>query len=218
MTKPACVVRCIHGIHSKEGDNNMSRFAPHLARALPDGLVKLNEYGFMGFWQARWRNDGVAQTLAINHKRERIRGVPEVWVTHSNGAVVAYLAVRDHGAMPDMIININPALDRWRTAPVECVETIHSRGDRAVYVSQFLPFHLWGDQGLVGYCGRADNTLNHDASVFPEGMAYSSHTGAFSETRRAKWATFVASRIEKYLERRLLSRTDRRFADMEGLR
>lgn len=184
------IIRCIHGIHAKEGRHNMSRFAEHLALTCPGNSIQLFEYGFMGFWAARWRNDEVAQNLC-----KYISSGPEVWVTHSNGAAVAYLAVTKYGAKPEMIINFNPALDRLRTADVPAVETVHSNGDRAVYVSQFLPFHIWGDQGKVGYRGSAKNTINHSASNITGRMAYNDHCGAFDPIRIRDWAYFVPNRI-----------------------
>lgn len=191
-------IRVIHGIHSPEGDNNMARFAPHLQRVMPHAEVLLFQYGFMGFWQARWRNDGVARGLAEASKHWRNINEPEVWVTHSNGAAVAYLAVEKYGAMPDMIVNFNPALDRWLTAPVQRVETIHSDEDRWVQLSQWLPFHIWGDQGKVGYRGSLGNTINHNASHFGAGMAYDSHTGAFDAKRAPRWAEFVGFRVGEF--------------------
>lgn len=191
-------VRLIHGIHSPEGTNNMAAFAPYLRAAMPGAKIEVFEYGFMGFWAARWDNEGIAKQLAGLSNLQRT-GEKEVWVTHSNGAAIAYLATLKYDARPDMIINFNPALDRKKTAPIELVETIHSDSDRAVYASRFLPFHLWGDQGKVGYRGPMQNTLNHNATEMPPGMAYKDHTGAFSAQRINKWAGFVASRINGML-------------------
>ena len=191
-------VRLIHGIHSPEGSNNMSAFAPHLAAAMPGAKVELFQYGFMGFWQARWRNDGVARQLAGLHKRQRTTEA-EIWVTHSNGAAIAFLAVEEYGAMPDMIINFNPALDRNLTALVPRVEVIHSDNDRWVNLSQWLPFHIWGDQGKVGYKGDFGNTINHNASKIGGKMAYDNHMGAFHPSRISAWAYFAANRIDETL-------------------
>lgn len=184
----------VHGIHSPEGSNNMAVLWPWLARHLPEHSVVLHQYGFMGFWQARWRNPAEAARLA-----ELVED-GDVIVTHSNGAALAYLAVRDYGARPAGIVNINPALDRWRTAAVEWVETIHSRGDRWVWLSQWLPGHIWGDQGQAGYRGLEDNTINHDAETFGEPMAYASHCGLFDQVRIDQWAAFIGQRIAERLD------------------
>jgi len=189
-------VVCIHGIHSKEGENNMSRFAESLAPLMPTAEVSVYDYGFVGFWEARWKNKEVAYDLASMWELERRADDFEVWITHSNGAAVAYLAARNFAARPQMIVNINPALDRWRTAPVKWVETIHSPGDRVVHLSQWLPGHIWGDQGKVGYRGRLKNTINHDAATFEHPMRYNGHLEAFANIRRERWAAFVAARIE----------------------
>lgn len=192
------IIQCIHGIHSPEGNNNMSAFQPRLQAEMPQTHVGLFEYGFMGFWKARWANDRTARDFVQHCAKENDESDFEVWITHSNGAAIAYLAVRDHGARPDMIINFNPALDRWRSADIPWVETIHSDGDRAVWLSQWLPGHIWGDQGKVGYRGKRKRVLNHAASKFGPAMAYKNHMGAFSSSRIDMWADFTARRIESY--------------------
>ena len=197
-------IRLIHGIHSPEGDNNMSALLPHMQKAMPTANVQTWEYGFVSFIRARWTNSGTAERLAADFRIERDATSPEVWITHSNGAAVAYLAVKQFGAYPDMIINVNPALDRWRVAPVPFVETIHSAGDRWVWLSQHLPGHIWGDQGLHGigstpFRDVEGEGLSHFATGFTDSMAYVGHTGLFYPERINKWAYFMANRIEEVL-------------------
>lgn len=187
------IFRLIHGIHSPEGNNNMSALHPVLQKAAPKAHVVLFEYGFMGFWKARWANDRVARNLAA------VCTPGEVWITHSNGAAVAYLATHQYGAEPAMIVNINPALDRDLAAKCPLIETIHSDGDRAVYWSQFLPFHLWGDQGKVGYRGNARHVINHNASRIGGRMAYKGHMDLFDSVRIRDWSFFIANRIGERL-------------------
>lgn len=176
----------------------MTALYRQLKPIMPDARVELFEYGFMGFWEARWQNNDVAYDFASQSKLDR-GSHKEVWITHSNGAAIAYLAVREYGASPDMIINFNPALDRHRTAAVPNVEVIHSEQDRAVQIAQWLPFNIWGDQGKCGYKGKLKNTTNHNATSFPPHMSYKQHCGAFTPSRVAHWAKFSKERIEKAL-------------------
>lgn len=183
-------IKLIHGIHAKEGNHNMSQLYPHIKiLSNPEDTVELFEYGFMGFWEARWDNDGVAMRLAASCKKD------EVWITHSNGAAIAYLATTKYGAKPKGIVNINPALDRWLTAPVDWVHTIHSDGDRAVWWSQWLPFHLWGDQGKVGYKGKEVNTTNVNASKVNGLPNYKGHMGLFYQSHIFPWAKYIINYI-----------------------
>jgi hypothetical protein len=187
----------VHGIHSPEGNNNMSALRPYLKKEMPYADVEVFSYGFMGFWQARWDNDNVAKSLVSfteSCKREGREKV--VWVTHSNGGAIAYLATKKYGAKPDMIIQINPALDRRKTPICKWVEVIYSNQDRAVDLSQWLPFHIWGDQGKVGYKGSMKNTISFNASSFGEPMAYEDHCGLFEKKRIRQWASWIAYRIE----------------------
>lgn len=190
------VVRLIHGIHTPEGNNNISACLPHLKEFLPEAAVYMFSYGFMGFWAARWNNKGVARNLATLSKAEKTADTFEVWITHSNGQAVSYLAVEKFAAKPDMILAFNPALDRWRTPSVPRVEVMHSKGDRWVNLSQWLPGHIWGDQGKVGYKGKATNTVNNNVETFPAGMQYSEHSGAFTRETRKQWMQFCAHKIK----------------------
>lgn len=204
------IIRLIHGIHSPEGNNNMSAFAPSVQRVMPHAHVHVFSYGFMGFWRARIANASVARRLADVHNVSK-NNEPEVWITHSNGHAVAYIACRDYGARPDGIIAFNPALDRWRTPQGPFVDVIYSKQDRVVDLAQWLPWHLWGDQGKVGFVPEAprympwvkpddgSRTISHNVDDFGDDMAYEGHTGAFDKSRRDKWAAFVALRIEERL-------------------
>lgn len=183
-------IKLIHGIHSKEGNNNISRLAPYVKLfTKPEDVVELFEYGFMGFWKARWDNKKVAKRLAATCTED------EVWITHSNGAAIAYLAVTEYGAHPKGIVNINPALDRCKTAPVPYVLTIHSKGDRAVWLSQWLPFHIWGDQGKVGYTGKEVNTTNVYATKVNGLPNYEGHMGLFFQSHIFHWAKYITNYI-----------------------
>jgi len=182
----------IHGIHAKEGDNNMSELAPYIQRDLPGVEVDLYQYGFMGFWQARWQNDDIAAELADYLSEEEAF----VIIDHSNGGCITDLSCERYGLRPQGIVHINPALDRWRTARMaNWVLTIHSEQDRWVNLSQWLPFHRWGDQGKVGYKGDAKNTVSLNASKQSGIMAYGGHCDLFSRKRISDWSKFMCNYI-----------------------
>lgn len=191
--EPNCRVRYIHGIHSPEGNNNMSAFCSALSSIMPTASHKLFSYGFMGFWKARWSNDSVAKRLADAWNadwRTDSKELPEVWITHSNGHALAYLAVNKYGARPDMIIAFNPALDHNLTPDVQFVRVLYSKQDRWVDLAQYLPFHIWGNQGQIGYKGNHKGTVSFDVKNFPNVMAYEGHCGAFESKRIYNWAAW----------------------------
>lgn len=191
-------IRLIHGIHEPEGMTNMGMLTGHVRKAAPNSEVTLFNYGFLGFWKARFENTEIAHDFSTMSKLERRTDEREIWITHSNGAAIAYLAVDKFGATPDMIININPALDRWRTAGIRRVMTIHSDNDRWVNLSQWLPGHIWGDQGKVGYKGRLNNTINFNASKADPPMAYQEHCDLFAPERIGLWAAWMIRQIENH--------------------
>jgi alpha-beta hydrolase superfamily lysophospholipase len=173
----------------------MSALLPHIKKAMPEADVQLFEYGFMGFWRARWDNKKVAKKLAELSKAVKDSGEKLIWITHSNGGAIAYLTTKVYNIKPDMVVQINPALDRWLTPNSPLVEVIHSDQDRAVDLSQWLPFHIWGDQGKVGYKGSKHNVENINASKLQDSMAYYGHQGLFGSPRIASWAAYIANRI-----------------------
>jgi hypothetical protein len=187
----------VHGINSPEGANSMRFFMPGIQKQIPYADCSTFEYGFMGFWQARWRNHDVAARLTRVSAPDGDEPEFLVWITHSNGAAVGFLAVDDYGAAPDMIVQINPALDRWLTPNVPWVEVIYSEQDRVVDLAQWVPFHIWGDQGKVGYRGRRKNTISHNAGSFGPEMAYEGHLGLFDPVHKYLWQAFIAARIEQ---------------------
>lgn len=181
----------IHGIHAKEGNNNMSELLPYIRRDLPGVEVDLYQYGFMGFWQARWQNNSEAEQFADYLSEDEC-----IIITHSNGAAITYLACKNNGLKPNGVININPALDRWKTSPTaRWVLTIHSDQDRWVDLAQWLPFHPWGDQGKVGYKGDAQNTVSLNASEQSGAMAYGGHCDLFERKRIGDWSKLMCNYI-----------------------
>jgi alpha-beta hydrolase superfamily lysophospholipase len=190
----------IHGIHSPEKNNNISKLKPALERAMPGVEIEIFSYGFMGFWAARWENEGIAQKFSDAICEAKTQHDKVVVISHSNGGAITYLAVNEFDADPDMVIQINPALDNYRTPVVKWVEVIHSEQDRAVELAQWLPFNIWGNQGKVGYKGKRKNTINHDASKFDKYMRYDDHTGLFEDTKIDMWARFMANRITGMLQ------------------
>jgi hypothetical protein len=79
------------------------------------------------------------------------------------------------------------------------VETIYSEQDRAVDLAQWLPGHIWGDQGKVGYKGKLKNTISHNATKLGGSMSYKTHNGAFTPSRIEQWAQFVGIRASEFV-------------------
>lgn len=167
----------------------MSMLWPYLQRYLPHHKVHLHSYGFMGFWEARWDNKKQAKRLAA------VVNEGDIIINHSNGAAITYLACRHYGARPDGVININPALDRRRTHDAKWVRTIHSDSDRWVWLSRWLPGHIWGDQGKVGYRGKSRYTTNCNASRLEGVLKYDHHCGLFHHCRIDEWAQMLSQWI-----------------------
>lgn len=136
----------VHGIHSAEGTTNMRRLIPYFeSRGF---RVTVFEYGWLGVIRARWKNPGIARRLAALVRES------DHLVCHSNGAAVAWLAMKNHGMKCRRISLIAPALDAdKRFDGAIWADIYHNRCDHVVWLSRMLWWHSWGTMGRDGYTG-----------------------------------------------------------------
>lgn len=140
-SKPRVVL--VHGIHAKEGTSNVRKLVPYFEHAGFEVVVF--EYGWVSVIGARWRNPGIARRLAA-----LVRPDDHV-VCHSNGAAVAWLAMRDHGMRCTQLSLIAPALDddKWLRNATWC-DVYHNHCDHVVWAARWLWWHSWGSMGRDG--------------------------------------------------------------------
>jgi hypothetical protein len=133
----------VHGIHTREGTTNMSRLAPWFRAAGFD--VVIFEYGWVGVLRARWRNPGIARRLAA------VVRPGDHLVCHSNGAVIAWLAMRDRRMECRHVSLIAPALDSNRIlGGALWTDVYHNRCDHVLWLARLFRHHAWGSMGRDG--------------------------------------------------------------------
>lgn len=133
----------VHGIHSAEGTTNMRRMVPFFEQA--GFRVTVFEYGWMGVLQARWKNPGIARRLAALVRES------DHLVCHSNGAAIAWLAMRNHGMKCRRISLIAPALDADKIFQGAIwADVYHNACDHVVWLARLLWWHAWGSMGRDG--------------------------------------------------------------------
>lgn len=139
--KPRVVL--VHGIHAKEGTSHIRQLKPYFeARGFE---VLVFEYGWVSVLGARWRNPDIAWRLA-----DVVQPDDHV-VCHSNGAAVAWLAMKNHNMRCTMLSLIAPALDddKWlRNAT--WTDVYHNHCDNVVWFARLLWWHSWGSMGRDG--------------------------------------------------------------------
>ena len=182
----------VHGILSSEGRSNVRQLVPALQKT---GLaVSVFEYGFIHFFQARFRNPSLA-------KRLRAISMPgDIIVAHSNGCAITHRAANE-GAQFGGVVYINPALDPERTTPAPWVDVYFNPGDHVTWFSKLLPWHTWGEMGSTGYKGPATNHINFNTGDFPLMPRCNGHLDLFNEGNVDAWSNFIARRIEAHKER-----------------
>lgn len=142
----------IHGIYAREGSSHIRQLQPFFEAAGFEVVVF--EYGFVSALQTYFRNPGIARRLAALVRPD------DHLVCHSNGAAIAWLAMRNHGMRCRHVSLIAPALDsdKWLMDAV-WTDVYHNRCDHVVWLARLLWWHSWGSMGRDG-CTN-DSALKH---------------------------------------------------------
>lgn len=184
----------VHGIHSKEGTSNVRRLAPYFEMAGFE--VRVFEYGWMGVWGARWRNPDIAWRLAD------LVGPDDHVVCHSNGAAIAWLAMREHGMRCTMLSLIAPALDNDAvTAGATWTDVYHNECDHVVWLSRLLWWHAWGSMGRDGVLnvdGMRHGMHNVDVARHARLPQICGHLAYFNDEILPRFAPYL---VERHLRR-----------------
>lgn len=139
--KPHVVL--VHGIHTREGETNMRRLVPFFEA---EGFrVTVFEYGWLGVLWARWANPGIARRLAsLVYESDHV-------VCHSNGATVAWLAMKLHNMKCRRLSLIAPALDsdKYLFGALR-TDVYHNGCDDVVWLARLIWHSAWGSMGRDG--------------------------------------------------------------------
>lgn len=177
----------VHGIHTKEGMANVGRLRPFVQRTGMECV--LFDYGFLGFWRARWDNPELARRLAL------LVTPGDNVIGHSNGCALIALAASRHNAEFGHVALINPALDSDSKfpAPPGRVDVYHNRDDRAVWVSKLLFRHPWGEMGRIGADGSWATNIDCARTI---GMpVVRGHSDIFTNRCLPDWGALIAARL-----------------------
>jgi hypothetical protein len=190
--KPRVVL--VHGIHTREGASNVGRLAPYFERAGFE--VKVFEYGWLGVLQARFRNPGIARRLAALVRRD------DHLVCHSNGATVAWLAMRRHGMTCQRVSLVAPALDDDKLMQNAAHTDVYFNGcDDVLWLARLFWHHAWGSMGRDGCSNplrRIFDTVNIDVAHHPELPQICGHLDYFAEHILPRFAPWLVNRHVEY--------------------
>ena len=174
-------VHIIHGIHVSEPDNSVGKLRPYFETYGYPVLV--HDYGHIFAWQARFRNEGIAERIA-KHVQPG-----DIVIGHSNGCAIIHLMAKK-GVQFKGAVLINAALDRDAQIEngAEWVHVYHNKGDGWTSLSRLLFWHPWGAMGQKGYEGPDRRVRNFDCYPDVDG-----HSDIF--TKLPKWGRIVASNV-----------------------
>lgn len=138
----------IHGIYATEKTSHIRQVKPYFEAAGFDVVVF--EYGFITALLTYLLNPGIARRLA-----ELVRPDDHL-VCHSNGAAIAWLAMKKHGMRCLKVSLIAPALDADKVMHgATWTDVYHNRCDHVVAIARLFIRHAWGDMGRDG-CTNAE--------------------------------------------------------------
>lgn len=118
----------------------------------------------------------------------------DILVGHSNGATLVYL-ISQYQKIRGAVL-INAALDTELVPNAAFVHVYYNKDDDVAELSKFVPFHIWGNMGTVGYEGDDSRVTNFDTGnpVDDSLPKLSGHSDIFTEGKIRAWACFISGR------------------------
>jgi pimeloyl-ACP methyl ester carboxylesterase len=176
----------IHGAEfRKKSRGNMRRLAPSFRAA--GFCTIIPTYGFLpalllGIFP--WLDERIAESLSGFIRPE------DILVGHSNGATLSYLISKRVPVLGAVLINA--ALEADLIPNAKFVHVYYNAGDIVTKISEWLPFHIWGDMGGKGFKGVDERVVNVDQSNTPGLPVLDGHSDVFSVGKCRAWARFMA--------------------------
>jgi len=178
-------VHLLSGINTLGTQQSMGLIAENLFKVgFKKEEIIAHPYGFPIVFGTAWlRNPFIARRIAKQIESN------DIIIGHSNGAALAWLMAKE-GAPITGIILIDPALDAEKAmAPqVKWIHIFYNTCDTVVNWAKWIPFHLWGDQGRVGYIGNDSRYIQHDVGCH-QTDAITEHSFALHDST---WADIIA--------------------------
>lgn len=178
-------VHLLSGINTWGTQKSMGLIAEKLREAgFYENQIIAHPYGLPVMMPFAWLRDPfIARHIAKQIKPD------DIVIGHSNGAAIAWL-MAEEGALIKGTILIGPALDSDKVmAPqVRWVHVFYNSCDGVVGWAKWIPFHLWGDQGKVGYMGNDSRYTQHDVGCH-QTDAITEHSWALHDPT---WAATIA--------------------------
>jgi len=175
------MIHILHGINTKDPMDNVGRLKPFF---IAKGMgCRVHDYGFVPF--------GVAWLVNWWVSRQMLKEVQDgdSLVMHSNGAAIGLRVARKRKIK--VAVLINAALDsNIRFPNTEAQVVFFIPKDKVVKWAKYIPWHVWGDMGRVGYTGKDDNVIQFNCGrVSPK---LSRHADFFARGKLNYWGEVTA--------------------------
>lgn len=195
-------VHLFPGIHTKSPYKTIGRLVPHLKEAGFKNII-VHDYGYLLAILSYFRNKKIAEKFLPQIKEG------DIAMGYSNGgAIIYYLA--EMGSPLSGVVLIKPALNKNAAlnSQVEWVHVYHTPGDMTVWLSHLLPFHIWGEQGRVGFVGNDFRYTQYD--LLKEEPPLYDHFAFFKKENFKEWAPRIARRAWVEFKINILNRQSKK--------
>lgn len=188
------IVLLVHGFNVDDPERTIGGVSKHLRDRGHD--VHKFCYGRAGFLDVRIANENLAHALLsqIRSLRRLCPNTEVVPLGHSNGCTLIQSAADiQQEPLFTRAVYVSPALNNKADLPPlmqECT-VLHNRGDSIVSMGSFIPFHVWGNMGKVGYRGPDTRYKNVDCSGNVSG-----HSDWFTEEKLG----FTVGKLDEILQ------------------
>ena len=150
-------VRLHHGTYTL-GDGSVDYIGSRLATmGLRVDDVAVPRYSCFGVGFPPIRRK-LVETIVDNHKPG------DIWLSHSGGSYLEYLAMKDYGCEPSLVVWLSPAIRSNISLEFCRFEHLHVYSnclDKVIFLASLLPGHPYGAMGRRGYTGLDERIENH---------------------------------------------------------
>lgn len=176
----------IHGVRVRKKNRNIHKLAAAFRAA--GFCVVIPRYGYLpallvGLFQ--WLDRRIADSMSAFIEDD------DILLGHSNGGSLVYLISQERiikGA-----ILVNAALESDIIPNAKFVHVYYNTGDIVTRLSAFLPFHVWGSMGSIGYTGNDPRVISMDQGNPPAGLPpLKGHSDIFRLEHVRPWSRYMA--------------------------
>lgn len=176
----------LHGVRVGKRNRNIHKLAAAFRAA--GFCVIIPRYGYLpaslvGIFQ--WLDRRLADSMTAFIEDD------DILLGHSNGGALVYMITQTRKIKGAILINA--ALESHIVPNAEFVHVYFNSGDIVTKLSAWLPCHVWGAMGSIGYAGNDPRVVSIDQGKPPAGLPpLKGHSDIFKPNHVRPWSRYMA--------------------------